>query len=64
MYGHCYNRQKFFPWLGKDDPIGVPYLGRLVEESAKVDIFSSPKHPYTQMLLEAALSHGRVWPGR
>ncbi|MEP3848335.1 MAG: oligopeptide/dipeptide ABC transporter ATP-binding protein [Paracoccaceae bacterium] len=36
------------------DRIGVLYLGRLVEEAAPEDIFSSAKHPYTQMLLEAA----------
>lgn len=36
------------------DKIGVLYLGRLVEEAAPEDLFSNPKHPYTQMLLEAA----------
>lgn len=36
------------------DKIGVLYLGRLVEEAAPNDLFESPKHPYTQMLLEAA----------
>ncbi|MEP6017455.1 MAG: oligopeptide/dipeptide ABC transporter ATP-binding protein [Paracoccaceae bacterium] len=36
------------------DRIGVLYLGRLVEEAAPEDIFSSAKHPYTQMLLEVA----------
>ena len=36
------------------DRIGVLYLGRLVEEATPQDLFESPKHPYTQMLLEAA----------
>ncbi len=36
------------------DRIGVLYLGRLVEEGAPEDLFAAPKHPYTQMLLEAA----------
>lgn len=36
------------------DKIGVMYLGRLVEEAAPEDLFETPKHPYTQMLLEAA----------
>lgn len=36
------------------DRIGVLYLGRLVEESDPEHLFADPKHPYTQMLLEAA----------
>ena len=36
------------------DRIGVLYLGRLVEEANPKDLFSNTKHPYTQMLLEAA----------
>jgi peptide/nickel transport system ATP-binding protein len=36
------------------DVVGVLYLGRLVEEAAPGDLFESPRHPYTQMLLEAA----------
>ncbi len=36
------------------DRIGVLYLGRLVEEADPQDLFESPKHPYTKMLLEAA----------
>lgn len=36
------------------EKIGVLYLGRLVEEAAPEDLFQMPKHPYTQMLLEAA----------
>ena len=36
------------------DRIGVLYLGRLVEEADPVSLFETPKHPYTQMLLDAA----------
>ena len=36
------------------DRIGVLYLGRLVEEATPDQLFDDPKHPYTQMLLEAA----------
>ena len=36
------------------DRIGVLYLGRLVEESAADSLFETPRHPYTQMLIEAA----------
>ncbi|RVT82839.1 ATP-binding cassette domain-containing protein [Rhodobacteraceae bacterium CCMM004] len=36
------------------DTIGVLYLGRLVEEADPDTLFDTPRHPYTQMLLEAA----------
>ncbi|WP_306150839.1 ABC transporter ATP-binding protein [Roseovarius sp. MMSF_3281] len=36
------------------DVIGVLYLGRLVEEAPRDRLFSDPKHPYTQMLFDAA----------
>ena len=36
------------------DRIGVLYLGRLVEEATPEDLFETPKHPYTKMLLDAA----------
>ena len=36
------------------DRIGVLYLGRLVEEASPDELFETPKHPYTQMLLDAA----------
>ncbi len=33
--------------------IGVMYLGRLVEVATAKDLFRAPRHPYTQMLLNA-----------
>ncbi|OUD08455.1 ABC transporter ATP-binding protein [Marivivens niveibacter] len=36
------------------DKIGVLYLGRLVEEAPRETLFANPKHPYTQMLFDAA----------
>ena len=33
--------------------IGVLYLGRLYEEAPTRELFATPKHPYTQMLLAA-----------
>ncbi len=36
------------------DIIGVLYLGRLIEEAPRDELFGNPRHPYTQMLLEAA----------
>jgi len=35
------------------DQVGVMYLGRMVELARKADLFSSPRHPYTRMLLDA-----------
>ena len=35
------------------DHVGVMYLGRLVEVADKHTLFSSPRHPYTKMLLDA-----------
>ena len=36
------------------DTIGVLYLGRLVEEAAPGDLFTTPAHPYSAMLIDAA----------
>lgn len=36
------------------DRIGVLYLGRLVEEAPRDALFAKPRHPYTQMLFDAA----------
>ncbi len=33
--------------------IGVMYLGRLVEVAPSRDLFATPRHPYTRMLLDA-----------
>jgi peptide/nickel transport system ATP-binding protein len=38
------------------DRIGVMYLGRMCEIGTTDDIFSSPAHPYTRMLLSAVLT--------
>ncbi|HEX5496507.1 MAG TPA: ABC transporter ATP-binding protein, partial [Mycobacteriales bacterium] len=36
------------------DRIAVMYLGRIVEVGTREQIFTTPKHPYTQALLSAA----------
>lgn len=35
------------------DRVAIMYLGRIVETGRTADVFSNPRHPYTQMLLEA-----------
>lgn len=42
------------------DRIVVLYLGRIVEEGASAELFESPRHPYTRMLLDSVPSMERV----
>jgi oligopeptide/dipeptide ABC transporter ATP-binding protein len=39
---------------GMANRVAVMYAGRIVEESSTAEIFSAPKHPYSEGLLQAA----------
>jgi peptide/nickel transport system ATP-binding protein len=43
---------------GLAERVVVLYAGRVVEEAPSAELFSSPLHPYTRMLLAAAPGHG------
>ena len=38
------------------DRIAVMYLGRIVEEGPTESVFNHPRHPYTKLLIESALT--------
>ncbi len=40
------------------DEVAVMYLGEVVEHAETQELFSNPRHPYTQALLRAAPVHG------
>ena len=42
------------------DRVAVMYMGRIVEEAARADLFARPAHPYTRSLLDAVPSVDRA----
>lgn len=45
------------------DRVAVMYAGEVVEEGTAIDIFSKPRHPYTQGLLKCIPVPGQTKPG-
>lgn len=42
------------------DRVAVMYMGQIVEEAPTEELFTSPKHPYTKLLIESAPSLDRL----
>jgi peptide/nickel transport system ATP-binding protein len=50
---------------GRTDQVAVMYGGRIIEQSATGEVFTRPRHPYTEALLEALPEMaGPAMPGR
>ncbi len=45
------------------DRVAVMYAGAVVEEGTTADVFASPRHPYTQGLMDCIPIPGRTRPG-
>jgi peptide/nickel transport system ATP-binding protein len=43
------------------DRIAVMHRGRLVEQGPALEVFASPRDPYTRQLFDSAPGHGRSW---
>jgi peptide/nickel transport system ATP-binding protein len=43
------------------DRIAVMHRGRLVEQGPALEVFGSPKDPYTRQLFDSAPGRGRSW---